>query len=245
MTDSLILTIDLDWAPDWAIRACVDLCRRYRAPATLFATHDSPLLRQLADDPLFDIGIHPNFRPGSSHGATPSEVLGSCRAFAPKARSLRTHGFLWSSDLAETIAAECPDIAIDSSVFLPFQPGLGVTTHYCAQAGRGLLRAPVYLSDGYCFTLPDWSWRESLPPSSGLKVLLFHPLNIALNAAGPRPWQAAKAALAGRSMTELGEDEAGGWINRDSGAATFLDRLLAEGGDRVTRLGDLSATRPS
>ena len=37
--------------------------------ATFFVTHESPALQRLKDRPdLFELGIHPNFLPGSTHG---------------------------------------------------------------------------------------------------------------------------------------------------------------------------------
>ena len=46
------VTFDVDWAPDPAIALCAELCRRRAIPATFFVTHDSPILAELAQDPL-------------------------------------------------------------------------------------------------------------------------------------------------------------------------------------------------
>ena len=48
------LTFDIDWAPDWAIESCVELCTRYDVPATFFVTHDTPVLDQIREHPGLD-----------------------------------------------------------------------------------------------------------------------------------------------------------------------------------------------
>src|ERR1017187_7044133 len=94
------LTLDIDWAPDFVIDFAADLLIRRRVKATWFVTHSSPAVDRLRDHPeLFELGIHPNFLPGSSQGKTVAEVLSFCRACVPEARSMRTHALVQSSGL--------------------------------------------------------------------------------------------------------------------------------------------------
>lgn len=46
-----ILTLDLDWAPDFMIEAAIEPLRRLGLPATLFVTHESPLVAELRRSP--------------------------------------------------------------------------------------------------------------------------------------------------------------------------------------------------
>src|SRR5207244_3974947 len=70
--------------------------------ATWFVTHMSPAISRLRRNPeLFELGIHPNFLPGSTHGDTPDAVLRHCRALVPDAVSMRTHCLVQSTLLLE------------------------------------------------------------------------------------------------------------------------------------------------
>ena len=55
------LTFDIDWAPDFAVEHCVDICKDNNTSAIFFATHESKIIESLKNDNLFEIGIHPNF----------------------------------------------------------------------------------------------------------------------------------------------------------------------------------------
>ncbi|HEY8645027.1 MAG TPA: hypothetical protein VIL77_04030 [Gaiellaceae bacterium] len=67
------LTLDVDWCPDSAIDDVAELLIERDVPATWLVTHTSPAIDRLrlrAD--LFELGIHPNFLPGSTHGRMPA-----------------------------------------------------------------------------------------------------------------------------------------------------------------------------
>ena len=69
MTDAaeIALTFDIDWAPDWAIDLTAGILREREVRATWFVTHESPAVDRLREDSeLFELGIHPNFLPGST-----------------------------------------------------------------------------------------------------------------------------------------------------------------------------------
>ena len=98
LLNACAVTFDVDWAADWMIDRCVGICRRAGVQATFFATHPSDILSDLARDPLFEIGIHPNFLPNSTHGTDPARVLGTCLDLVPDARAMRSHGlYQWAS----------------------------------------------------------------------------------------------------------------------------------------------------
>ncbi len=67
------ITLDVDWAPDFMIDAAAQALVDREVKATWFVTHASPAVERLREHPdLFELGIHPNFLAGSSHGATPA-----------------------------------------------------------------------------------------------------------------------------------------------------------------------------
>src|SRR5688572_26569640 len=117
----LVMTLDTDWAPDCAIDEAAALLREHGVRATWFITHLSPAVERLRACELFEIGVHPNFLPGSTHGASFEEVLEHCTALAPEAVSFRTHGLLQSTRILWDIAV-MSRLRIDASMWMPDVP---------------------------------------------------------------------------------------------------------------------------
>lgn len=57
--NDICITLDVDWANDEVIEYSTKLLEKYNVKATIFATHESELLKFL--EKKFEIGIHPNF----------------------------------------------------------------------------------------------------------------------------------------------------------------------------------------
>src|ERR1035441_3475149 len=75
----IAISMDVDWAPDFAIDFVAERLIASRVRATWFVTHRSPAIERLRQHrDLFELGIHPNFLPGSSHGDSPAAVLQHC-----------------------------------------------------------------------------------------------------------------------------------------------------------------------
>jgi len=188
------VTLDVDWAPDFAIRDTAELLLAAGVPATWFVTHVSPAIDELRQHPdLFELGIHPNFRRGSSHGETEAEVLRHCMGLVPEAVSLRTHSLVWSSPLLTQLVATTP-IRVDSSLFLPRSSGLRPLEHH--SGGRVLCRVPFFFSDDYEFAHPRplWDVSELARADVGPRVLTFHPIHVFLNSSDDTAYNALKAA---------------------------------------------------
>lgn len=122
--DDVYLTLDVDWAPDFMIDNVAERLVSQGVNATWFVTHESPAIDRLRRHPgLFELGIHPNFSRGSTHGATPEAVLRSCLSLVPDAVSMRTHALIQSSPLLVQVRAST-SIRIDVSMFLPHHANL-------------------------------------------------------------------------------------------------------------------------
>ena len=67
MAKRYVLTFDIDWAPDYAILNCLKLLENSGCKATFFATHNTSLNQEIINRG-HNLGIHPNFLQGSSHG---------------------------------------------------------------------------------------------------------------------------------------------------------------------------------
>ena len=61
-----LLTFDTDWAPDYTIDYVSEKLEKAKIKSTWFITHDSPAIQRLVNNPLFEVGIHPNFLSNST-----------------------------------------------------------------------------------------------------------------------------------------------------------------------------------
>ena len=95
MSKRYALTFDIDWAPDYMILHCLELIESAGYKATFFATHSTPLNKEIVDRG-HNLGIHPNFLPGSSQGSNVEEVISECLNYAPNAWCMRTHSLVQS-----------------------------------------------------------------------------------------------------------------------------------------------------
>src|SRR5690348_14834767 len=70
-----VLTSDLDWASEDCIAVFLEIAERFAIKPTIFVTHESPAIRRAAAAGIVELGIHPNFLPGSDHGADAGSVI--------------------------------------------------------------------------------------------------------------------------------------------------------------------------
>lgn len=188
----IILTIDTDWAPDWATAAVLEKVRSLGIKVTVFFSTPSPVELW----PQLEQGCHPDLSrrqpldcerqypplapAGHRHDLAVEEaeadILAYYRAAFPLAGALRTHRFYWHSDLSRLLSRQ--GFSHDSSLILPFQPHLKGF-----KVGR-LRRWPVWSSDhlhlarGLPLDRLDMpNWKEP-----GLKIFCFHVAYLYLNA---------------------------------------------------------------
>jgi hypothetical protein len=184
---ALCLTLDVDWEPDFAIDAVAARLAARGVRATFFATHDSPALARLRARPdRFELGVHPNFLPGSTHGATPEAVLAHCMALVPEARAVRAHCLVQSTPLLDLILAATP-LRVEASLFLPGAAPARPFAH--RRAEDALVRVPYTWEDTFAL-----AGRHALAPplDDAPLVLAFHPIHIALNSTNMARYGALK-----------------------------------------------------
>lgn len=190
--DDVILTIDIDWAPDFTIEFVAEHLISRQVRATWFVTHMSPAIARLKQYPdLFELGIHPNFLPGSTHGDTPDAVLRHCMSLVPEASSVRTHLLVQSTLLLREILAQSR-ITTDVSLFLPGTPHIRPVEWLWRR--RTLLRIPYFWADDFEMerNIPCWRLAPQLGVGKGLKVFAFHPIHVYLNSADIEIYQTLK-----------------------------------------------------
>jgi hypothetical protein len=188
---NFLLSIDIDWAPDIMIDFVADRLKDLRVRATWFVTHKSPAIERLRKHPdLFELGIHPNFLPHSTHGRTWVSVLKQCMTLVPEAISMRTHSLYFASPLWAPLIEHTP-IRIESSLFLPH--ARSASPHVYQTCGRHMLRLPYTWEDGYETERqhPDWALKVR-KPSPSPRIFAFHPLHVFLDSINPKAYQTIK-----------------------------------------------------
>lgn len=219
-----IITIDLDWAPDFAIDLAANRLVESQVRATWFVTHSSPAVDRLKAHPdLFELGIHPNFLPGSSHGANQVEVLRHCLELVPSARCVRTHSLVQSSRLLAEFT-RYPSIAIDASAYLPHANPAPETEFWWE--GRCIRRIPHVWEDDLEAMRPTPVWRLA-PIASGREapyVLAFHPLYLFVNDATPQTYACIKKQFS--KISEANESELAPFVSPLHGPRTVFEEAI-------------------
>jgi hypothetical protein len=203
--DEVILTLDVDWAPDFIIDDVAQRLVTRGVRATWFVTHVSPAIDRLRRHPeLFELGIHPNFSQGSTHGPTPEAVLQSCLSMIPDAVSMRTHSLMQSSPLLINVLRSTP-IRVDVSMFLPHLPGLQPFPLWMKR--RALWRVPFFWEDDFEMERPEpiWELRPLLDIGPGLKIFDFHPVHVHLNRVDLSAYQQLKVSCERFTETQPGD----------------------------------------
>lgn len=219
-----VLTSDVDWASDSSIEAFAAFAEQRAITPTMFVTHRSPAIEALRGRARVELGIHPNFSPGSTHGEDIDQVIASLLKLVPKPIASRNHRYLDGSEIARGLAAR--SVMVDSNICLFLQTRIEPQHHW-----SGILRLP-------CFWEDDVHWERGFgwdfEPlkrvffSPGLKILNVHPFMFALNTPDGDFYRRHK-----RHISTLTAESANELKHRGAGVATFLsdivDAVYAEG----------------
>lgn len=198
------LTLDVDWAPLAAVAQVVDSLVSRGLPATWFITDDGPSLACIRQAPRQELGLHPNFLPGSSHGAEPEAVMQRLWAWAPEAVAVRAHCVHHNGALLDGWAAD-GRLLVESNTYLPGHPGLQPSL-YRIPEGR-LWRIPFVWADDHVLRSQGMTGLEDLPMAGqpGWSVLAFHPIHLALNAKNGDAYARFRSHMVGRSFADATE----------------------------------------
>ncbi len=233
-TPVFVLTSDIDWASEACVEDFLEILDQFGVKPVLMATHESAVVSQRAAEGKIELGLHPNFLPGSSHGDSIEKVVQHVFELFPNATTFRSHSFVDSSHIAAQMTKR--GIRYDSNLCLYMQDNL-VPLHHQS----GLVRFPVFWEDdvhwmqGGSWCLDDDVVEQFLRP--GLKVLNFHPIAVALNIPDADFYQAHK-----KHVTSVTKEDIEGLRYRGAGARTFLIELLTRLqrlGHRFNTLGDI------
>lgn len=225
MSRDVFITFDVDWAPDWVCFEVSELLEKYQVPSTWFVTHPSDHVRYMLDRPhLYEVGIHPNFLPNSSHGSSFEAVFDYFRQFVPCARVMRTHSVFQSGPLLNFVA-RTTQILADSSILLrgcsgiyPFKLDFG---------GAPLTRLPFCWADDnevYAYS-PQWN-SEAVLEAVGFRVLAFHPMHVVLNSRRPEQYTGLRGVTS-NDVSQACRDQVQSFRHDGFGTHSFLSEVLA------------------
>ncbi|TND06501.1 MAG: hypothetical protein FD123_3539 [Bacteroidetes bacterium] len=237
--ENFLVTLDIDWAPDYMLDEISALLEAKKVRATWFVTHDSPSVRRIAAHPLFEAGIHPNFLPGSSHGNTTEQVLAHLLQIIPGAVSTRSHAVVQSGPVLHALSER---LKIDSTIFLPEMPGIKPVRHL--GHNNSLLRVPFYWADDYELCKTDrWTAPEKLAAKEGLKVVMFHPVHIFYNTPDIAFYNELRTRFP--DLLNLPYDNAKILRHQGQGSGSFFTDLVTFTGNNASyRMKDIPAFYP-
>jgi hypothetical protein len=220
--DKVFLTFDTDWASDEVLAETLELVESAGVAATWFVTHDTPLLERIRLNPLFEIGVHPNFNPlldgvrGDNGQSDSGEMLKRTMALVPEAVSVRSHSMTQSSRLLHQFKAA--GLTHDCNLFVPLHSGVTLQPW---KDWTGMIRVPYFWEDDIWILEGRRETPGNLLASPGLKVFDFHPIHVALNTIHMTQYENAKPDF--HSRTRLSRHERSGF-----GGRSFLEDLLTE-----------------
>lgn len=173
LTD-IVLTCDIDWAPDFAVQLVLDLAKQYGCKITLFATHPSELLANPPEH--VEVGLHPDFTRISNRDDF-IRKLADLKDIYPNAVGTRSHRNVFGQNISDS-ATQC-GLTYDISTFLWNQPLCQVHKDY-----NGLVKLCYMWEEGIHLDMGlPFDWEQVTLYTPGLKVLNVHPMFMYLNSA--------------------------------------------------------------
>jgi hypothetical protein len=172
----LIVTLDLDWAPEPAIEETLNFIRSKGISPTVFATHTSPSVLNCMNE--IEVGLHPFFDPSSSHGSTYERVVDTVLSIPHNIPAYRCHRFAScnkSRQLMKDAGMQISsNVCTDLEVIAPFRDRIGLT------------EVPIFFEDGsyllnrHPLDITQTQAKLSQDPLDW-HVILIHPMHFAIN----------------------------------------------------------------
>lgn len=188
--DRVFLTIDIDWAIDPVIAFCLDLIDEAGVAATIFVTHDTPLLSRMRANPKIELGLHPNFNPlldGEAVSGDARAVVENLKRIVPEARAVRSHSMTQSSRLLDLFLKL--GMTHDCNHFVPSYSGIELRPYL---HWNGLTRVPYFWEDDVDLISARGPQILECAAGRGLKVFDFHPIHVALNSTSIEHYEASR-----------------------------------------------------
>ena len=170
--DTIILTCDVDWAPEFAIEEVINLTGQYGCKITIFATHKSEILLNTPNH--VEVGLHPDFTRVHTIKSF-CDKINQLNEYYPDAVGSRSHRNFFGQNISDC-AKKC-GLKYDVSTFLWNEPFCQVHKDY-----NGLLKFAYFWEDGIHLDLKlPLNWNQISLNTPGMKILNVHPILMYLN----------------------------------------------------------------
>ena len=212
--ENIVLTCDIDWAPEYAIESVIETIESFGYKINMFATHDSKVLKQNSN--VFNVGIHPNFTRLNSDDFE-SEVR-RLKEMYPDSVGTRSHRNFFGQNISDIVNKY--GLIYEASVFLWNQSFCQAHVDY-----NGMVRYSYFWEDGIHLdtnTPFDISLVNLNTP--GLKVLNIHPVLFYLNTVTDDERRAVTSQYS--DLTIAPKDEVDKYVNKNYGIRNFYIELL-------------------
>lgn len=171
LTD-VILTCDIDWAPEFAIEKVLETIEEFGFKINFFATHKSELL--LKSSEYSRVGIHPNFTRLKTNIQFEDEVK-RLKDIYQDSIGTRSHRNFFGQNIADIVSEN--GLIYDASVFLWNQSFCQAHLDY-----NGMIRFSYCWEDGiHLDTNTPLEISNVNINSPGLKIINIHPVLFYLN----------------------------------------------------------------
>lgn len=175
----VVITIDIDWAPDEVINDTLTILNSYNIPATIFATHETDIILNKNG---CEVSIHPNFTTFDFD----SHVKQLLNIF-PEAMGTRSHTFFDTYKLQPIYKKFC--LKYQSNVIMHRQEN--IRPYFVSP---WVVEFPIFFADNVQLMFSQYHTNDvqrffEIP---GMKVFCFHPIHIFLNTAKLEDYELAK-----------------------------------------------------
>lgn len=207
-----IFTSDLEWASESMVTFCLEA--HGDIPLTPFVTNQSQEIEdKYGGERRRLVGVHPNFRTGSTHGRFPDEVISFVRGLWPESRFYRSHCFYEDSNISRRLYES--GYKYNSNLALHLQERIMPLRHQ-----SGGLCMPVFLEDDCLLANGPMAFENLIPSlrSPGLKIFNFHPIHVCLNTPSLSYYESIKSLVSGDSWREH--------QHKGEGTRTTLDAII-------------------
>jgi len=197
--------------------------------ATFFTTHETDMNKEIVVQG-HELGIHPNFLPGGSHGQSTHEIIESCLEWAPNARYMRTHALVQSTPLLCDIFSTFTQLTTDVSLLMH---------------GAKYVQRCEFKFEGVCFERILYNWEDDAEFYNQrfgaqdthffgpLTIFDFHPIHVHLNSNNVKNYTRLKDHFIQRALSELRSVDIEPYVNPNEGAGTFLQSILCSNAESI------------
>ena len=223
MAKNIILTFDVDWAPDWMIIPILKKLKEKKITSHFFLTHNSKLFSK--KNKYIQIGLHPNFFKNSTQGSSEKNIIDNLLKTFGKVDTLRTHGNYQSTNL-HVLLTEKYKFKIDNSILSPRSQ---VFNYDLIWKKKKIEILSYNWEDGYetnqiqkIFSLKNKFFNNN---KIKLYILNFHPVHIFLNTRYSDIYKKMKKKFPNINKTHYSDLEK--YINRKTiGTKNFFESLI-------------------